>query len=80
MLGQTFKLENKWWVRFQKEITYGDNLIMNRTSWAPIRSKWPMSEGDWVDFELKRNKVGSTTNGPVYEEYALINNFLNEDM
>jgi hypothetical protein len=80
MTGQTYRLENRWWVKYQKAIPYRDDLIMNRTSWAPIKqSTWVLKDGDWVDFELKKTKVGSTTNGPVYEEYALLNGFINED-
>ena len=82
MTGQAYRLENRWWVKYQKQIPYRDDLIMNRTSWAPIKELigiWPLKDGDWVDFNLKKTKVGSTTNGPVYEEYALLNGFLNED-
>lgn len=80
MIGQTYKLENRWWVKYQKAITYREDMIMNRTSWVPIQTtEWPLKDGDWVDFNLDRTKVGSTTNGPVFQEFARLNGFVDED-
>ena len=80
MIGQTYRLENRWWVKYQKHIIYREDMIMNRTSWVPIKdSKWPLSDGDWVKFDLDKTTVGSTTSGPVYQEYARLNGFADED-
>lgn len=74
MQGQTFRLENRWWVRFKKDIPYGGGQIVSRTTWVPIDSPEPTLKDDvWVDFNLEKRVVGSTLTGPVYEEYATIN-------
>lgn len=74
MQGQTFKLENRWWVRFPKDIPYGGGQIVSRTTWVPIESpELPLKDDAWVDFSLDRRIVGSTLSGPVYEEFAIIN-------
>ena len=77
MKGQTFRLENKWWVRFPKDVPYGGGQIVSRTAWVPIKSEaYNFKDGDWVDFDLDKRVAGSTLSGPVYEEFAIINKAL----
>lgn len=73
MKGQAYKLMNNWWVKYQKDIVYREDLVMNRSAWCPVRdNKIILGDGDWVEFSLKKTKVGSVLSGPVYEEYAVI--------
>lgn len=77
MKGQAHKLMNKWWVRYQKDIVYSDDMIMNRSAWCPIReAKIVLGEGDWVEFTLKKIKVGSVLSGDIFEEYAVVKNII----
>jgi hypothetical protein len=74
MRGQTFKLENRWWVRFPKDIPYGGGQIVSRTAWAPIKdADKELRDEQWVEFTIEKKVAGSTLSGPVYEEYATIN-------
>lgn len=77
MQGQTFRLENRWWVRFNKDIPYGGNRIISRTTWVPIDTPEPaLKDETWVDFTLNQRIVGSCLSGPVHEEFANINRVL----
>lgn len=75
MIGQTYRLENRWWIRYQTEIPYSPSIVDNRCTWITTAPpSWPLKDGEWVEFEIKKVKAGSTKAGPVYNKFAVIKN------